>query len=163
MTLSKKEIAEAAIKFESTWMDGERILSASSFSNINERSQQPTLSLECAASTPTGMQEVEVVLDEELWSLVPEQASTLTNLPLAIKSIVACQYNKAYVFKIYHVNNYNMYYKHEHWCNANLELQHTVVLIGLTDQSQTYRTLYSHLSEDKLKEHVGSGSETDSD
>ncbi len=160
MTLSKKEIAEAAIEFESTWMDGERILSASSFSKEEEK--QP-LYLECAASTATGMQEVEVVFGEELWALVPEQTSTLSNLPLAIKSIVACQYNKAYVFKIYHVNNYNMHYQHEHWSNANLELQHTVVLIGLTDQSQTYRTLYSHLSEDKLKEHVGSGSEIDTD
>jgi len=163
MTLSKKLIAKAAIKFESTWMDGGRVLSASSFSKINERSQQPTLSLECADSTPTGMQEVEVVFGEELWSLVPEQTSTLSNLPLAIKSIVACQYNKAYVFKIYHVNDYNMHYQHEHWCNANLELLHTVVLIGLKDQSKTYRSVYSHLSEDKLKDYSTGEWETDSD
>ena len=162
MTLSKKDIAKAAIKFESTWMDGRRIQSASSFSNKNQVEQQP-LFLECAASTPTGMQEVEVVFGEDLWSLVPEQSSSLTNLPLAIKSIVACQYNKAYVFKIYHVNDYNMHYQHEHWCDANLELQHTVVLIGLKDQSKTNRSVYSHLSENKLKEDAGGEWETDSD
>lgn len=162
MTLSKKEIAKAAIRFESTWMDSGRILSASSFSKINEEEKQP-LYLECAASTPTGMQEVEVVFGEELWSLVPEQTTSLTNLPLAIKSIVACQYNKAYVFKIYHVNDYNMHYQHEHWCDANLKLQHTVVLIGLKDQSKTHRSVYSHISDDKLKEDPGGEWETDSD
>lgn len=162
MTLSKQEIAKAAIKFESMWMDGGRILSASSFSKINEEEKQP-LYLECAASTPTGMQEVEVVFGEELWTLVPEQTSSLTNLPLAIKSIVACQYNKAYVFKIYHVNDYNIHYQHQHWCDANLKLQHTVVLIGLKDQSKTHRSVYSHISEDKLKEDAGGEWETDSD
>jgi len=160
MTLSKQQIAKAAIKFESTWMDGGRILSASSFSK--EESEQP-LHLECAASTPTGMQEFKVVFGEELWALVPEQTHTLTNLPLAIKSIVACQYNKAYVFKIYHVNDYNMHYQHEHWCNANLELIHTVVLIGLKDQSKTHRSVYSNLLEDKLKQRAAWGEwETDS-
>ena len=162
MTLSKKEIAKAAIKFERTWMDGGRILSASSFSKNYKEEKEP-LYLECGASTPTGMQEVEVVFGEELWSLVPEHISLLTSLPLAIKSIVACQYNKAYVFKIYHVNDYNMHYQHEHWCDANMELQHTVVLIGLKDQSKTHRSVYSHITEDKLKEHAGGEWETDSD
>jgi len=162
MTLSKQEIAKAAIKFESTWMDGGRVRYTSSFSNVNEETQQP-LRLECAASAPTGMQEVDVVFGEELWSLAPNELSTLTNLPLAIKSIVACQYNNAYVFKIYHVNDYNIHYQHEHWCNANLELLHTVVLIGLKDQSKTYRSVYSHLSEDKLKDYSTGEWETDSD
>lgn len=143
MTLSKAQIATAAISFESDWMKTGIVQCKSSSCGKSEKAQSP-LPLVCSSSTPTSMRDVNVVFGEELSDLAPSLLSEISQLPLAIKSAVVCQYEKAFVFKIYHFNNYNIYYQHEHWCDADLNLQHTVVIIGLKDQTKTYRTMYSH-------------------
>ena len=147
MQPTKVELAAAAVGFESSWPDTGKVQMAGSGVTDAAAGRPPGefLRIECEPSNSSRMQEVEVVFGEELGGLVPELADTIAALPLAIKSVVVCVFSEAFVFKVYHVSHeYCMHYLHEHWCDASLQLQHTVVQVGLPDQSKVHRMLYSH-------------------
>ena len=147
MQPTKVELAAAAISFESSWPDTGKVQMAGSGVTdiVAGRPPGELLGIECQPSNSSSMQEVEVVFGEELGGLVPDLADTIAALPLAIKSVVVCVFSEAFVFKVYHANQeYCIHYLHEHWCDASLQLQHTVVQVGLPDQSKVHRMLYSH-------------------
>ena len=147
MLPTKVQLAAAVIAFESSWPDTGRVQTTGSgvTDNTVEGPPEQLLKLECAPSSSARMQEVEVLFGEQLWDLAPELADKIAALPLAIKSIVVCVFSDAFVFKVYHASQeYCMHYLHEHWCNADLKLQHTVVQVGMADESKIHRMLYSH-------------------
>lgn len=147
MRPTKAQLVAAVIGFESSWPDTGKVPMTGSgvTDSVVGIPSEELLKIECEPSNSSRMQEVEVVFGEELGGLVPELADTIAALPLAIKSIVVCVFSEAFVFKTYHpTQEYYIHYLHEHWCDANLQLQHTVVQVGLADQSKVHRMLYSH-------------------
>lgn len=153
MLPTKAELAAAAVGFESSWPDTGKVRMAGSglTDSVAGGLPEELLKIECEPYNSFRMQEVEVVFGEELGGLVPELADTITALPLAIKSVVVCVFSEVFVFRVYHASReYCIHYLHEHWCDASLQLQHTVVQVGLTDRSKVHRMLYSHSQCDGL-------------